>query len=212
MSCEFVLHGFPGSCSIVPQIALEEAGADYRYALTRIDLGEHVRPAFLALNPWAKVPVLEVHGHRLAEIPAITRYLDTLYPEAGLMPRPDDPLRDAISWSVLSWCSSTLHPLVTRVRRPAIFAGEPHAEAVWAIAAKQLGRQLALADRRLEGSPWMLGSWSVVDAYLLFIVAKAEEAGIDVGAFRAIAAHTQSMRSRPSVERALATEHLAAPR
>jgi len=59
-------------------------------ARVEIDLnaGQHREPAFLARNPLARVPVLELDdGRFLAESRAICTYLEALYPEPNLMGR-----------------------------------------------------------------------------------------------------------------------------
>lgn len=202
-----ILYGFPRSCSRVIEIALLRSGASYDFVLVRLDRGEHIEAPFLARNPWAKVPVLAVGDRHLSEIPAILHYLTERFPEAGLMPAHEDPFNRAAAWATLSWCSSTLHPLATRVRRPAIFAGAEQAAAVRAIAGKALLRQLRIADRLLTGQPWLLGAdWSLVDAYLHFIVEKAEESGIDLTALPNLADHVRRSLSLPDVARAMAIE------
>jgi glutathione S-transferase len=59
-------------------------------ARVEVDLnaGQHREPAFLARNPLARVPVLELDdGRFLAESRAICTYLEALYPEPNLMGR-----------------------------------------------------------------------------------------------------------------------------
>ncbi len=56
----------------------------------QVDLrnGEQFSPAFRAINPDCTVPVLELdNGTRIADIVAICRYFEELYPEPRLMGR-----------------------------------------------------------------------------------------------------------------------------
>jgi glutathione S-transferase len=56
----------------------------------QVDLrnGEQFSPAFRAINPECTVPVLELdNGTRIADIFAICRYFEELYPEPRLMGR-----------------------------------------------------------------------------------------------------------------------------
>lgn len=69
--------GFPNPARV--RIALAEKGMLDRVAFVQVDVpgGEHRQPAFLAKNPTAAVPVLELDdGTCIAECTAITEYLD----------------------------------------------------------------------------------------------------------------------------------------
>ena len=50
----------PGACSLVPHIALEEAGAGFDAVRTPIAEKAHKRPEFLAINPRGLIPAIEV--------------------------------------------------------------------------------------------------------------------------------------------------------
>jgi glutathione S-transferase len=63
------------------RVALAEKGLTDKVEFVHVDVikGEHRAPAFLALNPSATVPVLELEdGTTIAECTAITEYLDQL--------------------------------------------------------------------------------------------------------------------------------------
>lgn len=62
MTALLELHGSDTGNSLRASVALEEAGLSY--SVTHVDLagGAHHTPAFLALNPAGKVPVLVEHG------------------------------------------------------------------------------------------------------------------------------------------------------
>lgn len=56
--------------------------------LVDLNANEHKNAGFLAFNPFATVPVLELdNGRTLSESRAICTYLETLYPEPNLMGR-----------------------------------------------------------------------------------------------------------------------------
>ena len=70
-------EGFPNPARV--RIALAEKGLTSKVEFVTIDVpnGEHKTPAFLAKNPGAAVPVLELDdGTMIAECTAITEYLD----------------------------------------------------------------------------------------------------------------------------------------
>lgn len=69
--------GFPNPARV--RIALAEKGLTDQVEFVSIDVpnGEHKRPEFLAKNPSAAVPVLELEdGTTISECTAITEYLD----------------------------------------------------------------------------------------------------------------------------------------
>jgi glutathione S-transferase len=69
--------GFPNPARV--RIALAEKGMLDQVTFVHIDVpgGEHRQPAFVAKNPWAAVPVLELaDGTCISECTAITEYLD----------------------------------------------------------------------------------------------------------------------------------------
>jgi len=78
-------EGFPNPARV--RIALAEKGAldDVEFITVDVPGGEHRKPAFLAKNPYAGVPVLELDdGTTIAECTAITEYLDQTYDGTSL--------------------------------------------------------------------------------------------------------------------------------
>ena len=72
-------RGFPNPARV--RMALAEKGLTVEVEFVAVDVpnGEHRTPAFLAKNPSATVPVLELaDGTTIAECTAITEYLDHL--------------------------------------------------------------------------------------------------------------------------------------
>jgi glutathione S-transferase len=69
--------------------ALAEVGAGYDFVPVDLDKGDNKTPAFLALNPHGKVPVLTDGDFALPESNAILGYLADGHPDSGLAPRLD---------------------------------------------------------------------------------------------------------------------------
>src|SRR4051812_1865487 len=95
----------PGSSSMAVHIALHEIGVLFegRPLSFKNDLRA---PAFLALNPEGKVPVLLIDGRPLTEVAAILFYLAKRFPDAELLPRDDiEAEAQALSW--MSFLAST---------------------------------------------------------------------------------------------------------
>ena len=96
----FRLHHAPNTRASGSLWLLEEAGADYALVPHELAAGTQKQPAFLALNPQGKLPVLEDAGPAgdwrgvvVTEAGAIAAYLADALPEAGLAPAVGTPAR-----------------------------------------------------------------------------------------------------------------------
>ena len=81
-------EGFPNPARV--RIALAEKGATNKVQFVHVDVmkGEHRAPAFVAKNPSAAVPVLELDdGTTIAECTAITEYIDHAFDGIALTGR-----------------------------------------------------------------------------------------------------------------------------
>ena len=74
-------------------VLLEELGAPYDLQVLDRAAGEHLAPAYLAINPMGKVPALRDGEAVVTETVAIFIYLADLHAEAALAPPLGDPLR-----------------------------------------------------------------------------------------------------------------------
>ena len=82
------LYGYPQTRSTRVAWALEETGAEYEYGLINLKAGEHKQPAFLAINPFGKIPSLVDDGHVMSESSAICTYIAEKFPAAKRYKRP----------------------------------------------------------------------------------------------------------------------------
>jgi len=71
------------------RVALADAGAAYEFVGVDLDKDENKTPAFLALNPHGKVPLLVDGDFALPESNAILWYIAETHADAGLVPRHD---------------------------------------------------------------------------------------------------------------------------
>jgi glutathione S-transferase len=92
MGDELVLYTNPRSRGRIARWMLEEVGQPYRTEV--LDYRTTMKaPAYLAINPMAKVPALR-HGEAVVtEAAAICAYLADAFPQAGLAPPPGDRQR-----------------------------------------------------------------------------------------------------------------------
>lgn len=201
------LYIAPGSCSRVPLIALCETGVAFDTALVRFMKGEHKSPAYKEVNPKGKVPALVVDGESLTENVAILSFLNRVFPAAGLLPAAANPLDEARQIADLSFCSSTLHPIVTRIRMPAFFATPEAAREVWEKGCAAMREYFQLIENRLTDSPWWYGeTWSVMDAYLNWVFWRVESADFPVADYPHFADHSRRIAVRPLFVRAMEIE------
>jgi glutathione S-transferase len=92
MADELVLYTNPMSRGRVVRWMLEEIGEPYKVQV--LDYASTMKgPAYLAINPMAKVPALRHGDAVVTETAAICAYLADAFPQAHLAPPPGDRLR-----------------------------------------------------------------------------------------------------------------------
>ncbi|RWC48186.1 MAG: maleylacetoacetate isomerase [Mesorhizobium sp.] len=86
---DLVLHNYyRSSTSYRVRIALEMKGLSYDYVPHHLRHGEHLEPAYLAVNPQGLVPALILgDGTLLTQSLAIIEFLDETNPEPPLLPK-----------------------------------------------------------------------------------------------------------------------------
>ena len=207
---DITLFVAPGSCARVSAIALEETGAPYKAQLVRFMKGEHKAPAYRAINPKGKIPALLIDGQTLTENVAIISYLNVLYPSAKLMPPTASAYEASTQLADLCFCATTLHPIVTRLRIPTMFASPDAARSVWELGHRAMQEYFDLIEKRLLHQPWWYSmQWSAMDAYLYWVFWRVTGAGFDASPYPSLVDHARRMELRDSVKRALEIEATA---
>ncbi len=180
------LYFSPGSSSMAPHIALHEIGAPFESRPLSLVKKENRTPAYLAINPEGKVPVLLIDRRPLTEVAAILFYLAKRFPQAGLLPEDVEAEAHVISW--MSFVAATVHP----ARRQ----GLEHARTIYEI-----------ADRRLGHREWAVGRYSIADIHLFRLYWRFHGSfDLAPGEFPNLSAHFDRMMARPAVQRTLAIE------
>src|SRR5262245_4925135 len=149
------------------RIFLAEKGIEVAFEEVDLMQGALKTPAFTALNPWQRVPVLVLDdGTAIAETMAICRYFEELQPEPALFGR--DPLACA---KIEMWsrrmdlgllCSVTQ---AFRHRHPAMANLEVPQVPAWGEANKPRALEiLKIMDQQLAGRQFLAGEqYSVAD-------------------------------------------------
>ncbi len=144
------LYYSPQTRATGARILLEELGAPYDLHVLNMKAGEQRQPAYLAVNPLGKVPVVR-HGEALvSEQVAIFIYLADLFPEAGLTPALDDPRRGPyLRW--IAYYGSSFEPAVIdhfMKREPAPPTQSPYSD---------YDTMLGALEAQLARGPYLLG-------------------------------------------------------
>jgi glutathione S-transferase len=203
------LYYSPQTRATGTRVLLEELGAPYDLHVLNMKAGEQRQPAYLAINPLGKVPVVR-HGEALVtEQVAITIYLADLFPKAGLTPALDDPGRGPyLRW--IAYYGSSFEPaLIDKFmkREPASQMQSPYSD---------YDSMLGALETQLTKGPYLLGErmtaadilWGVAFSWTMmfgFVPRK------DV-----FAAYAERITSRPAFQRInaaddeMAAQHAAA--
>ena len=164
---ELTLFASPRACSLACHIALEESGLDYNLHLVKIREGQHQTEEYRRVNPWGKIPALQIDDEVLTEAQAILSYIGDTAP-ADLLPR-DDALARARAHEWMNFLTSTVHIAFRPLFKPQYLISDPALyPQLHEVGIPNLKKTLLEVDRRLEGKTWALGDkYSVVDPYLL---------------------------------------------
>jgi glutathione S-transferase len=198
----------PGACSLVPHVALEEAGAAFEAVRKTIAEKAHKRPAYLAINPRGLIPALQTGDRVVTENIAVLAYVGHRWPKSNQLPLDDLPAL-ARMFELLSWFATTVHyggfGPIYRARA----AGIERTQAELAADRERLRGLFAELDALLAPGPWLLGElYSLADPYPLTFLRWARRLELDVAEHRHWTAHARRMVERPAVRRALAREGL----
>jgi glutathione S-transferase len=114
----YTLYWSPGSASLAPHGALEEAGAKYELRLVNTDEGAQRDPAYLRLNPNGKVPTLVLdESFVMFESAAIAMFIADRHPQARLAPGPDEMARGHF-YQWLTHLTNSVQPAMLRYYYP----------------------------------------------------------------------------------------------
>ncbi|MCA1859232.1 glutathione S-transferase family protein [Janthinobacterium sp. HSC-3S05] len=179
-------------------IALAELGLPYQLRHVRIEQGEHRQPAFLALNPHGRIPVLVDHdtGVTVFESAAILLYL------AGktgrLLPKAPAQRWAAITW--LQFHAASMGPMLGQ--RVHFEIAEAGANAAATAHFRQLcGAALASMDGRLTDHAYLGGDdYSIADIASFGWLHIADLVGFRLDDWPHVRAWYARVAARPAVQ------------
>ncbi|MFN7552846.1 MAG: glutathione S-transferase family protein [Pseudomonadota bacterium] len=190
------VHGMKssGNCYKV-QLALEQLGTPYRWVEVDSAAGGTRTPAFLAMNPNGKVPLLEVEpGRYLPESNAILCFLAD---GTRLWPVDRWSRAQALQWMFFEQYSHEPYVAVARFIARWLPADHPRRAELPRLVER--GHQaLAVMERRLGETPYFAGdSYSVADIALFAYTHCAADGGIALDGYPSVRAWLDRVRAQP---------------
>ncbi len=191
------LYHFPSPNPQKVTFALKELGLDCELVPVDLAKGEQREPAFRAVNPFGRVPVLVDGDLTLTESQAILAYLGEK--TGRLWPTSASERADALQW--LFVLSQHIMPPAGQValRIRAKVLGIPVDEAVVAQGEQALPMPIGILDGRLAANRWLMGAdFSLVDCAYCPVLNVIEKAGFSLAAYPNVSAYLDACRARPA--------------
>jgi glutathione S-transferase len=198
------LYFSPGACSMAPHIVLRESGC--AFDLEKVDLATKKTASgedFTKVNAKGYVPALQLDdGQVLTEAGVILQYLADQMPESALAPKPGTMERYRLmEW--LTFISSEVHKQFAPLFNPKI---TPEWKANQLNA---LGRRFDYLNKKLNGSPHLMGDkFTVADAYLFTVLNWSNRLDVDLGKWTRLKDYMARVAARPAVAEAMKAEGL----
>jgi glutathione S-transferase len=198
----------PGACSLVPHIALEEAGADYDPVRVILAKGEQLRPEYLAINPHARVPALATERGTITENVAILNYIADRFRGVGSVPRDDDFVAAKCN-ELLGWFASTVHIAFAQVWRMGRFTSDESVHPLIQQGGREALEKHFAEIEGLIGEGWLVGDrFTAADSYALTFFRWGNRIDFGMHRFPRWAALNRRLMDQPSVQRVLGHEGL----
>jgi glutathione S-transferase len=190
----------PGACSLGPHIIVNEAGLDVD--LVKVTFGAQRTTAdgrnFYDINPQGAVPALELdNGEVLTEAQVLLQFLAAQKPEAKL----------AITEGFDRWrFLEALNFIATELHKGTSPLFKKPNEDVAAATKANLVNRYQLLEQKLGDKDYLLGPFTVADAYAFVVINWARRFEVSVPA--KITAYFERIRARPAVQKTLQEEGL----
>lgn len=200
MNESLILHGMGSPNVIKVVIMLEELELPYELRHVAVFAQEQFDPAFLALSPLGKVPVLEDPrlGQPLAESGAILHWLAER--EGRLLPGEQPARAEVMQWLMIQMAN--IGPMLGQFTHFNLVppGSEPYAHGRYGAIAAKLYRDL---DDRLSGREWLAGEqYSIADVATQPWAYYLERHGFDPRAHPHLVEWRERIAARPAVQRA----------
>lgn len=196
------LHYWPTPNGWKIAIALEEMALPYRLVPVDIGNGDQFAPAFLALNPNHRIPVIvdpegpDGQPISVFESGAILQYLGR---KTGLF-YPQDPRGQVEVEQWLYWQVGGLGPMCGQAGHFKLYAPEPVPYAIDRYT-REVGRLLGVMERRLQDRDYLAGAYSIADMACWPWVSIVKNYDQNTQNFPKVHAWLERVGQRPAVQR-----------
>lgn len=189
------LHCAKGTISVAVAIALEEAGVSWTDMRVDFATQQQASPAFQALNPKGRVPVLVDGAQVLTETGALLEYV-----APGLVP--SDPYAAVRMREVMYYLSGTMHVAHAHKMRGHRWAdAESSLADMRAKVPQTMTACCAYLESTLTFGPFATGdAITCADPYLYVVTGWAPDDGVQMAAFPKVARYRAMMGERASVQ------------
>jgi len=199
------IHQSPFSTAAMKvRSVVHELGLSCEFVDVAMVQREHKSPAFLAMNPNGKVPVLDDGGFYVWESNAIICYLAAKKPEAGLLLT--DPRGMAMMHQWLQWQATTLGPVTNEVMMETVYAkmrGRETDQQKYAAGMEKVRQALDVLETSLAGKEYLCGKLSLADFSLISSLLPRTMMGFDLDAYPNVKAWAARLEARESVRKSL---------
>lgn len=103
-------HAGASTCSQRVRFVMAEKGIDYESRPIRLELGEHLHPEYLAVNPNGLVPAIVHNGRAINDSSVINEYLNEVFPGNSLIP--EDPYQRAQMRAWVQYLDEVMTPSI----------------------------------------------------------------------------------------------------
>lgn len=190
------LFEFSPTRSIRVRWTLQELEVDFEAATVNLLAGEHRQPAFLAINPAGKIPVLVDGGMVLTESVAIVVYLADKYPDKKLIPADLEQRAQHNRW-LLFTATELEQPLWRITRHTNLYPENKRLPGDVALAREEFTAMAGVLDAHMHGRQFVTGNTvTVADFVLAYTLDWANEVRL-LDAFPPLQDYMQRMYARP---------------
>jgi glutathione S-transferase len=160
------LYEFAPTRSIRARWTLQELGIEFDAVTVNLAAGEHRESKFLAINPAAKLPVLEDADLVLTESVAIVLYLAEKYPEQRLAPTDSRGRAELNRW-LLFTVTELEQPLWRISKHTNLYAEADRIPAAINLARRDFTQIIGVLDQHMRERPFVLGAQVSVGDFVL---------------------------------------------